>query len=597
MPPMAYFYSVNYDWATLGIYNGAYTLKLRLQVTGGSWEEYTRSVTVNNLSFGNANTEIIKWLDDTTQTSTSISVPIYGKALDNVNITATLNIYDCASATDSQTGTPVLVRSIQQTIANPDTVTFTWDGKDNSGNAVHRGLYSFDIVASRMQAGSPPGDTIKYRSETLSVLRGVDNSGQQQYDVEFAGYDNKTTTDNTDDDIIYYIRCYGLKDGTSISASNASKIELYNPDLNKVYELPLSSLKCITHNQTYDGCNTSATGTYHQVVVPIPCSIMDDTGTWRFLVTAEDQHANTCRWHSNKYAISINAICPNLPIVWLDTELGPDWQAAWCRAEYAHRITKEWVNCNKASVQNQKSKIASVYANPSWQIVQATINGNFFDNFGKSLTLPSESTYAIKSKSKSWIKTDPPYIVPLNTSKNHDSDVFMFNKVGSTFSRQPIPRGRLLTKRRVPYGWNLNYEQIILPLWPIVIDGERVKGDNNDSAYRSILVVSFSHEEIKRTGADVLLLTSKVGKTVKEMKDFVSSELAVRMNEYLKPDKVERVFKVRYAYNLDGGGSQQSWYSFGSERAYNGSGCAFNPIAESSRPIPDYFYVKADSKP
>ncbi len=614
MPPMAYFYSVNYDWATLGIYNGAYTLKLRLQVTGGSWEEYTRSVTVNNLSFGNANTEIIKWLDDTTQTSTSISVPIYGKALDNVNITATLNIYDCASATDSQTGTPVLVRSIQQTIANPDTVTFTWDGKDNSGNAVHRGLYSFDIVASRMQAGSPPGDTIKYRSETLNVLRGVDGNGQQIYDVEYIGDDdNGTPTDDTDDKVLYVVRAYIVKDLLAVSAGTSSKIVLYDPHLNTKGEWNINTLKCREHNDTMDGCTTNSNGIMHEVIVPVPAGTFAELGHYRFVVDMIDNNSAVQRCHQNRKALQINGIFDHQAIEWLT--IGGGWGGAWCKADYMDKITKKW---RISEYPHQCADVADPYEHPEEGKIRVAMNGGYFDNNGINLkytyTGVSEPKGAVKTIDKNHVQIGHTIlgnkfmregVVAFNLTgsdfkvavldhgyKNNGINVFdpPYNTSSDTEARNQNKYYKPYTKPGKPYELlsetmsmyhhakdekhkKIEHDKISeifgsyhsgkIGDW-IIINNTTIlphvdAGDTAEKAYRSVLVIGKERTaaKSKKSGKDMFLLTCSVDKTVDDIRIFLTTATAGGFRYWLHQNHKISNFVVESAILVDGGYSSQ----------------------------------------
>lgn len=608
-----FMYSVNYSWNTTGCHNGT-TLQLRVQESG-SWYSETRAVTVNNLSFGTASQDIIKWKDEASQTSETVSVDIYGTTSGS-SISVNMYIYDCASATDGQTNKPVLVRTLTQNVSNPQKVYFTWDGKNTSGTAVKRGLYSFNISATRTMWG-PCTDTINYRSETLSALRGVDSNGQPIYDVEFIGVDdNGTPTNQSDDKMLYVVRSYIAKDLFGATANSTSKIVLYGPDLNTKGEWNINTLKCRAHSMTLDGCTTTTGGKPHEVLVPVPPGSFADLGHYRYVVEMVDTNSSMQRWHQNRKAVQINGIFDLQAIEWLPMSGG--WSGAWCKADFMDVIQKSW---NVSSKSDQMGEIATSYNTPLPGKIRVSMNGGAFKNNGKDLKL----TYVGLSVSMGVVKHGqvwhPSMLYPtsklaIGTSVDgHPSmreGIVAFNSTGSDFEVKLLDHGYSDGGDHLDYPYNGFYTpdpnyfmpyaydwkliQTLLKQYHakpsegtseeafnelaavfgpyeygkigdwILLKGSQLVGHatatiQGDS--QSVLVIGTNRTELGsgKSGKDMFMLTCSGGVTIDNVRTFITTTLSGGLHEYLETNHKITNFTAESALLLDGGYSSQVYLS------------------------------------
>ena len=116
----------------------------------------------------------------------------------------------------------------------------------------------------------------------------------------------KTTavfTPDEDDSHLCYLRVYSLR-----SHRNASRGEiwLYNPDLEMVHSCEVSVLECVVHKGC-DGLTANPDGETHGVIIPVPVSLMEKPGTYRFVLHFYDDYADSYKDHKVKPALEVNA--------------------------------------------------------------------------------------------------------------------------------------------------------------------------------------------------------------------------------------------------------------------------------------------------
>jgi len=131
-------------------------------------------------------------------------------------------------------------------------VEIEWDGTDEMGRVMERGLYAYDLVAWDTVPGSG-GDMDQKVSSHLFIDAGTDEAGNPILEAEYAGYDdNGTPEDESDDNHLYYIRRYKLRevpvpldndgdglvdedpeDSQPLRGASEGFIRLYDPDLQK----------------------------------------------------------------------------------------------------------------------------------------------------------------------------------------------------------------------------------------------------------------------------------------------------------------------------------------------------------------------------
>jgi hypothetical protein len=156
--------------------------------------------------------------------------------------------------------------------------------------------------------GSAPPDRDSNRSDYLFAERAYDENNEPILEAEYWGYDDKQTPeDETDDEHLYFIRWYVLRDSLDTSASSGT-IRLYDPELNPVYSWDITALRCLEHNEATDGLRASAGGIKHGVIVPVPVSVMQLGGEYRFLLQVKDDHVAQEKAHRLKPALAINAL-------------------------------------------------------------------------------------------------------------------------------------------------------------------------------------------------------------------------------------------------------------------------------------------------
>ena len=150
-----------------------------------------------------------------------------------------------------------------------------------------------------------PVDNATYRSTYLDIIRATDGQGQPIFDAEYDGYDDNGTPDNeADDNYIYIIRHYVLKD-TLDTGAYEGVLWLYDPELNRVGSWDISSLVCINHGGC-DGLGADASGIHHALRVPVSTSLMPYAGDYRFVLHIKDDHNTKYRDHRRRWAKELN---------------------------------------------------------------------------------------------------------------------------------------------------------------------------------------------------------------------------------------------------------------------------------------------------
>ncbi len=153
------------------------------------------------------------------------------------------------------------------------------------------------------------------RSSYLSIIRASDENGQALSEVEYEGFDDKDNDDPSDDEHIYIIRSYVLKDSSNKAALDG-QIWLYDENMDRVVDSesnPVSwdvaSLECVTH-EAQDGLQASSSGIQHALRVPVLASLMEDDKDYIFVMRMRDNHATDYRDHTVRWAKDLNQVTP-----------------------------------------------------------------------------------------------------------------------------------------------------------------------------------------------------------------------------------------------------------------------------------------------
>ncbi|MHB1459911.1 MAG: hypothetical protein ACYC1M_01335 [Armatimonadota bacterium] len=379
-----YFYSVSATWNSVSCHNGTINLSVRAQLPGGTWEEHTKTLTVNNLYFGTEpGKEAFSCLGESTQLPETLVVTVGGKALSNSPITVELMLYEAASATDTSTLRPRLARTITQSISNPGNVTFSWDFKEANGTQSPRGLYSYDIKAWRY--ANTGYDATYLRSSSVHLLRAVDSNGQQVFGAISKGINDKNTETTTDDDEEFFIRSYRLVDARNKNVDRLH-VSMYDYYLTKVFEIESKTLDCqvATHINCH-GLGTQATpGMGHEMKIPVPLSACQAASYYRFLTWVVDDDAASDRVHMARRTVAINQFYDDRPILFLDT---PTAVIAYVPAKHMNSVRKEMmlakprslfgypVNCDTWSSDADNTTASYLKIGTPFKRVRASING------------------------------------------------------------------------------------------------------------------------------------------------------------------------------------------------------------------------------
>ena len=155
--------------------------------------------------------------------------------------------------------------------------------------------------------------------------RAVDEEGDEIFDAEYYGYDDKGTEEEEDDDHLYFIRWYVLRDKEGRDANEGSEIWLFDPDLNLVKTWKVKELPCLEHGGEKDGLKASEEGIRHGILVAVPVSLMEKAGTYYFVLHFLDNHPDKYKDHKVKPALEMNAEHNNPKIEFMRQD--GDWQS------------------------------------------------------------------------------------------------------------------------------------------------------------------------------------------------------------------------------------------------------------------------------
>lgn len=292
-----------YDWITTSVHNGQHQLRARVSYSYADEPQYIlhqtdyiyKDVNILNLAITSVNPEgVVTW------TGEESSVPVTVGLEDNDTsdpMDISVVFYDTVDKNR--------VGSVSLHGVTGGSHTLNWDG---NGGAAAPGTYTYEVYVSQLDVnsrGEGVGDGAAYRSSFLSIMRANDDGGNPIYDAEYYGYDDKGTPEEDDDDYIYLIRYYQLRDNGNLDASEG-EMWFYDPDLEKINTWNISSLECITH-EANDGLHASAVGIQHALKVPVPVTMMDEGGTYRFVLHVKDDHAAYYRDHRARWAYNLNS--------------------------------------------------------------------------------------------------------------------------------------------------------------------------------------------------------------------------------------------------------------------------------------------------
>jgi hypothetical protein len=171
---------------------------------------------------------------------------------------------------------------------------------------------------------------VSARRKHLAVVgRVVNENNEPMLYAEYWGYDDRETPeDETDDEHLYFIRWYVLKDSLNTNA-HSGQILLFNPDLTPVYSWDITALRCLEHGEATDGLRADSTGIKHGVIVPVPVSVMQLGGEYRFLLQTKDDHVAHEKAHRLKPAMELNSRTRGQWLhIWRDSFTDPDIMTA-----------------------------------------------------------------------------------------------------------------------------------------------------------------------------------------------------------------------------------------------------------------------------
>jgi hypothetical protein len=259
-------------------------------------------LTIQNLTVVSCSpTNLLVW-NGTQGTTLPVAVTLADDdLLDPMNLT--LTIY--STKADNRISWPV-VRTMSLSGVTGANQAFSWNGKDDAGNYVEPWTYTFSVTASHTGFYQ---DVVSYRSAYLSLIRATDSQGGAISDAEYDGIDdNGTPTDTSDDNYMYYVRCYVLKDtGNPVLNASEGKVMMYDPDLAKVDEWNVSSLPCRKHSNATDGLTASSTGLEHELLIKVPTGLINRAGEYIFVAAMKDGHTNDYRAHDNRWTKELNS--------------------------------------------------------------------------------------------------------------------------------------------------------------------------------------------------------------------------------------------------------------------------------------------------
>ncbi|MCS7277974.1 MAG: hypothetical protein NZ531_03905 [Aquificaceae bacterium] len=132
-------------------------------------------------------------------------------------------------------------------------------------------------------------------------------------------------------------------------------------------------LSCVVHGWN-DGLEANPNGEVHGVIIPVPVSVMEKAGTYRFVLHFYDDFADSYKNHQVKAALEVNQATSRLPIVYIEGRFsGSRWYGAWCRMPFVvHKRTHRF---NPAQARGAVNFVTNNTTNGQ---VRAAVNGGFF---------------------------------------------------------------------------------------------------------------------------------------------------------------------------------------------------------------------------
>jgi hypothetical protein len=273
--------------------------------------------------------------DHVTWDGTDVSSPITVTLTDN-DLTdlmdVKLDIYSCAEgAWVKVMGDPAWswskVRTMEKVDVTGGSHQFNWDGKDDNGQSVAPGVYTYEVTVTQhdvdpgadlpehlrtdpnVMATLSRDDCASYRSRFLRAERANDENGDPIYDAEYYGYDdNGTPNDDSDDNYLYLLRTYILRDSDSKNA-HSGQLQFYGHSLQLKQTWNVASLQCVAHSMQCDGLTASASGTEHSLLVPVPATYIEelqDGEDGRLVLHVVDDHAEEYRDNQRRPALDLN---------------------------------------------------------------------------------------------------------------------------------------------------------------------------------------------------------------------------------------------------------------------------------------------------
>jgi hypothetical protein len=421
-------------------HNGTWTIKARYgwrtftppdQIGDPQYAEVSISVNFANLLLqpDGTNPVVLAWdPDDPTKRQTRVKMDL--SESQRIQGAVQLKVY---LLNDPAQNRPPL-KTVTVPVTMPATlVEIEWDGTNDAGTVMERGVYAYDLVATEDIPFSL-NDNDKKTSDSLFIDAGTDEQGNPILEAEYAGYDNGgTEEDESDDNHLYYIRRYKLRevpvpldndgdgwenedpvngvdddgdgavdedavDYQALRGASEGYIRLYYVDeLQKLAEWTIPSLLCVDHN-TNDGLTTSTAGLQHSVLVKVPVALMDKAGEYRFVISAKDSHADREKGHRQKWALERNQTREEVPIVYINgTYAGAAWHGAWCRMP--KEVGKRTEYFDPAPV---NAAVKWVLDNTQNKQIRAAVNGGFFN-----LNQPEEVLGHVGEAKGNWVGNRP----------------------------------------------------------------------------------------------------------------------------------------------------------------------------------------------
>ncbi|MBQ7258011.1 MAG: hypothetical protein IJS60_10020, partial [Abditibacteriota bacterium] len=221
---------------------------------------------------------------------------------------------------EANNGNPIGVTVPTPTIAEPWTYTY-----DITVTQTDTETYTFPDQQNGVTWSA--SDNTWLRSKFLTISRAKDSNNKYIYDLEFKEYnDNGTTRENAqidpitgepddwtlDDEYIYYIRSFALKD-TYSEPAKAGYLLMYNDIFEMSTVSGSLSENCLIHNSS-DLKTSGASGLSHKFEVEIPRNNMQYAGNYIFPMILQDNHQNKYRNHTQKKVVSLNSSTLRTPV-------------------------------------------------------------------------------------------------------------------------------------------------------------------------------------------------------------------------------------------------------------------------------------------